>query len=50
MHTLSISPPWGQELDLHHPNGETYLSLITVSPMPYDPSHPFAHGGQEMKL
>jgi hypothetical protein len=50
MHTLSISPTWRPQLDLHHRNGKTYPSLTTVWPMPYDPRHPFAHGRQETKL
>jgi hypothetical protein len=47
MHTLSISPTRGQELELHHLNGVTYLSLTSVQPMP---RRPFAHGRQEAKL
>jgi hypothetical protein len=47
MHTLSISPTWGQELDLQHLNGQTCLSLATVQTMP---CRPFVHGGQAMKL
>jgi hypothetical protein len=49
MHTLSISPKWGQELDLHRLNGETYLSLATVQTACH-PGRPFVHGGQETKL
>jgi hypothetical protein len=47
MHTLSISPTWEQELELHRLNGVTYLSLTTVQPMP---RRPFVHGRQETKL
>jgi hypothetical protein len=34
MHTPSIFPKWEQELALHHLEGETYLSLLTVQTMP----------------
>ena len=50
MHTLSLSPRWGQELELHYLNGETYLSLTTVQPMPCHPRRPFVYGGRETKL
>jgi hypothetical protein len=50
MHTLSISPKWEQELDLHHLKGETCLSLATVQAMPRHRRRPLVHGGRETKL
>jgi hypothetical protein len=50
MPTLSISPKWEQELDLHHLNGKTRLSLTRVQTMPQHRRPPSVHGGQEAKL
>jgi hypothetical protein len=50
MHTLSISPEWDRNLNLHYLNGETHLLLATIQTMSRHPRRPLVHGGQETKL